>query len=1488
MVSRKSRRSKAAPHKKSKLGLYFAFGIILFVSMVLRLYQPDWYNDRQFHPDERWIVGNAVPEIKYWGDKPIGMQYGSLPMYILSTYKGLVDSINNSTGHRMDMNRAYIGGARAISGIFDTGTIVFIFLTALLFFGPGTAILAALILGFMPLHIHSAHFFTVDTFTAFFVAGGVYFAARIYKYGRLADYIVAGVLYGMALASKSAAIPMAFAVITAHLMRFFGMKAKTRAEKAEKNGMWLFLAWAAVVAFAAFFICMPHALLDFEKFMQDQNAQKNILITGTGDVPYNRQYINTTPFIFYIKNLVLYTMGIPAASLAWLGIGFYLIAFFKKLFQGKFEHREILLLFSWMIPYFLVVGGSFAKFNRYMLPLTPFLALIAAKFAVDIYNWVKDKKIGAFIMAVVIAGSVFYGLAFMNVYTNSHPWIDASRFMIREVPDVTVEADGKSHRTRVLNEMWGDDLPVHVEGRGSAEYENLKWNLQEPDSPNKLEELSNMLSYTDIVVMADKRAYGTYQRIPQRYPLNYFYYTTMLTNPEKFGYRKIYDKVNYPSLFGITINDDKADESFQLYDHPRVFLFKNEGKKTKDELKALLLQGQMDTMAKFGNINVNTPPREGIKGKKGINNPNIGQARDKVVPVIPQLSIFMWYALIQLFAFMALPLCFTVFRNLKDKGYGLAKVAGLFFFAWINWMLVSLNVWKFYQVNLWILLAALFGVSLYFTMKNRHEFTSFAAGNRKYIIVTESVFLGAYAFFILVKLFTPDIHNIMGHGYNGGGEPMGMAYLSAIFNAVKFPPHDPWLSGFTLNYYYWGQLMLATATKLLGFMPKVTYNLSLSLLFALCAVSAFSLVYNMTGKYKYAALGAFLLACAGNFHTLTWIYEKITSASNLQWLARSLSTFQFIWDPTRIYPSPTITEMPFFSYLYADLHAHNIVIPITLLVLGLVLNIMKADNRGMNVLDSFGKNTADKCLTAGTLAVAVGSMLAINTWNAPGVILVTALALFMLYVSLARGNWKVLKKAKMPERLKQLGYPALVMAGVVFGILALSYAAFLPFHMNFGSPYSRIGFVTGPERASLFMMFEYFAIFFFAIFAYSFLVLDGGFAQFASKTGLLKLKMKKFNMDRIRAHVGNVFDKITCNNALMARFIIACAVTALFFGLLFFKETFSFILIMFSVVTWALVFVKDRDEMFALVLVFLSLGMIAGAELIYVADGRMNTVFKFYMVVWTLMSIAAPYLLFKFVSAFKKQFAKGKNDRIYITSGTIGGLALALGLAFADARTGMALYRAFFIIVVFGAPLAFVVLKDKIGRYILASAMIFLMVPAVIYPVMGSAIKIGICSMNLNTTKLTPGIDGTRYMSKADQRPGSPSDFDRADYGAIEWINNNMPKIEPILEAPGEEMYRGYSRISIFTGMPTLVGWGYQVGQQSGRGDEVAQRNNMANLIYNTPDREQAKNLINKYGIKYVYVGNIERARYGAGADKFQFMYDTVYSKDGAVIYKVQ
>jgi uncharacterized membrane protein len=142
-----------------------------------------------------------------------------------------------------------------------------------------------------------------------------------------------------------------------------------------------------------------------------------------------------------------------------------------------------------------------------------------------------------------------------------------------------------------------------------------------------------------------------------------------------------------------------------------------------------------------------------------------------------------------------------------------------------------------------------------------------------------------------------------------------------------------------------------------------------------------------------------------------------------------------------------------------------------------------------------------------------------------------------------------------------------------------------------------------------------------------------------------------------------------------------------------------------------------------------------------------------------------------------------------------------------------------------------------------------------------------------------PTLDASAYLQK---------DY-RDDAAAIAWINANIHDLGPIAEAVGAGggEYTEYARISTFTGLSAVLGWTGHEGQW-GRGyREIGSRPEDIAELFRTTDWNRAQEILDKYGIRYVYFGPLEARTYNTrGLDKFRAHMNIIYQTDQVTIFE--
>jgi YYY domain-containing protein len=126
---------------------------------------------------------------------------------------------------------------------------------------------------------------------------------------------------------------------------------------------------------------------------------------------------------------------------------------------------------------------------------------------------------------------------------------------------------------------------------------------------------------------------------------------------------------------------------------------------------------------------------------------------------------------------------------------------------------------------------------------------------------------------------------------------------------------------------------------------------------------------------------------------------------------------------------------------------------------------------------------------------------------------------------------------------------------------------------------------------------------------------------------------------------------------------------------------------------------------------------------------------------------------------------------------------------------------------------------------------------------------------------------------------------------AIDWIDKNIDGSHTVVESPGDA-YTYSSRVSSLTGLSTVIGWRSHEQMWRGIWSGVGTRQDDANHIFNSECNEKTLELLEKYDVEYIYIGELEREKYSkAGLQKFEVhpeSYELVYENSGVSIYSVK
>ena len=808
--------------------------------------------------------------------------------------------------------------------------------------------------------------------------------------------------------------------------------------------------------------------------------------------------------------------------------------------------------------------------------------------------------------------------------------------------------------------------------------------------------------------------------------------------------------------------------------------------------------------------------------------------------------VLSWWLLASLAGAAALPLTFSLLRNLPDRGYTLARALGLLLTGFIFWLGTSLGLMinaPGSMVLAWLILAGC-GATLYLRRVHDSDWRGWWRANRRFILLAELLFLVALLALALLRAHNNSLH--------GTEKPMELAFLSATQRSPGFPPADPWLSGHAISYYYFGYVLMAMLASLSGIGSTLAFNMSIALLFALGALTAYGVAGNLArtrpgrAGRRSGLLGACFVVLLGNWQLplieLPWQTGLGTDAWFAFWgqherlaakalpigeqVAGGLAHWDFWWwfrasrvltdinlDGSQAFFQP-ISEFPAFSFLLADVHPHVLALPFALLTIGLALNIV------------FSRHAPDGAQVV-LYGLVSGGMLFLNAWDGP---------VYLLLLVSAEGLRRLLRSERGRLHLTDL------LASGWFGmrLLLLALLCYLPFYVGFRTQAG--GFLPNLQHpSSLRQLFLIFAPFSLVLGVW--LLLEGRRAGPALNRRLLLLvtvggpllllllvlvlalagALLQGEATLLQDFVRQSGDPTRIVQRIGERrlaglpgLLALCGGVGLALACLFPRLRPALPTTLAQV---------DASTGFALLLTVGGLLLVLAPELVFLRDvfnARSNTIFKLYYQAWLLFSVAAAWAVDSF----------------------------------------------------------FVDEQGRSRRRVLGALAACAILPGLLYPLAGAFTRAFVESGRLVASQPAPlSLDG------------GPGFINGDDFAAIRCLEAQVGAAQPVVaEAPGSSYDGNFGRVGTLTGMQVLLNWeGHQRQWRGATWDALrGSRAEDLDRLYRSPDMQQTREILERYDVDYVFYGRSEAMKYGiTGERKFRDTYDSLCEFGESRFYRV-
>ncbi len=530
-----------------------------------------------FHMDEHLVFTDAyllARDTRAAAMSGKFFMYSPGPPYLLN----LVVRVYEAFAHPLNLTVprdevTYMVLGRAISATLGTATIPLVYVVARHVSGRLAGILAAFLLACSVIHLRDSHFFALDISMAFCTVLTWCVLTRTVERGSVGATAASGIGLGVGLLSKYSAAFLAPLIALAELLSPNGPRSIRPLRPWVR--VLIRTTGAVAVGVAVFLIFDPLVMTYFDKFRSDIKDWVIDPLNGTSRPEWIAQFADVNGLTYWFTNLLWWGLGPALEIWALAGVIWLLVR----------RDRLALLAAAFPIAYWLSAGrtATVAPFIRYIVPLAPALAVTAGVLSTDLLRRPRWRRPEMLATAIVIATTMLWAVAYMNVFRSPDSRLSASQWLIEHVPpDSKILIEPSQNTPPMGSYLTAVNFhDQYVMFYPQTERHDYYW-LYPLDTYRSLYNrgvddnwrrnyIQSRLALADWIVM-DETYLEQYKHLPEsEHGVVKQYYRDLFAG--RLGFHLVQTFKVYPSLFGFTINDDRAEWTFRLFDHPGVYIF---------------------------------------------------------------------------------------------------------------------------------------------------------------------------------------------------------------------------------------------------------------------------------------------------------------------------------------------------------------------------------------------------------------------------------------------------------------------------------------------------------------------------------------------------------------------------------------------------------------------------------------------------------------------------------------------------------------------------------------------------------------------------------------------------------------------------------------------------------------------------------------------------------------------------------------------------